>query len=747
MKKQWTLAKKLWVGFGLVVGLLVLVACVGIWDLDTSSKGFTEYRNLARHTNLAGRLQANMLMVRMDVKDFIITGGEEDRESFEDHLAKMEGFLAESHKEIVDPDQVARLKEVDASIAQYKEAFEKVVDLRAERDRLLHEVMDLEGAAMEKHLADLMAAAEQAGDVALLGASGQLARHLLLARIHVMKFLDTNSEDSAALVRKEFDLMQSPADALLAGGNPEEQELLGKILASRKTYAEAFESLNAVIATRNETIKSTLDVHGPKVATLTEDIKLDTMKIQDELGPRLQASNDQAEFHIILLSIGAIIVGGLAAWRVTRTVLIQLGGDPAEVSAVVREVATGNLAVKLADGRKPESMYGAIVHMVGNLRNIMGELADNANTVSASSEELTATATALSAGATQTTSQSNAAAAATEEAAANISTMAAGVEQVSANANAVATASEQVSANLSTVAAAVEEMSGSMGIIASATEEMTASVNGVAVAIEEMTASLGDVSSSTAQASHIASKAATAATATTETVNQLGRSAQEVGKVVEVITSIAAQTNLLALNATIEAASAGEAGKGFAVVANEVKELAKRTASATEEIRSQVAGMQSNTQQAIQVISEIVTIIGEVNAISSTIAVAVEEQTATTNEIARNVSEVARGAGEVSQNVQEAARGTNEVSQNVQEAVAGMHEIARNVAEVAGGASEIARNAAEAAHGMNEVSQSVTEVSMAAQETAQGAEQTNTASENLARLAASLSEIVARFKR
>jgi methyl-accepting chemotaxis protein len=132
---------------------------------------------------------------------------------------------------------------------------------------------------------------------------------------------------------------------------------------------------------------------------------------------------------------------------------------------------------------------------------------------------------------------------------------------------------------------------------------------------------------------------------TNHTVTKLGDSSTEIGQVIEVITSIAQQTNLLALNATIEAARAGEAGKGFAVVANEVKELAKETAKATEDISRKIEGIQTDTKGAVEAIASIMSVIAEVNNISSTIATAVEEQNATTNEMARNLSEAARGSG------------------------------------------------------------------------------------------------------
>ena len=143
---------------------------------------------------------------------------------------------------------------------------------------------------------------------------------------------------------------------------------------------------------------------------------------------------------------------------------------------------------------------------------------------------------------------------------------------------------------------------------------------------------------------------------------KLGESSTQIGQVIKVITSIAQQTNLLALNATIEAARAGEAGKGFAVVANEVKELAKETAKATEDISRKIDAIQADTKAAADAIATIGEVINQINGISNTIATAVEEQNATTNEMARNVSEAARGSGEITSNIAGVAQAAESAS-------------------------------------------------------------------------------------
>ncbi len=161
---------------------------------------------------------------------------------------------------------------------------------------------------------------------------------------------------------------------------------------------------------------------------------------------------------------------------------------------------------------------------------------------------------------------------------------------------------------------------------------------------EEMTASIREIAKNANEAARVATQAVKVAETTNSTVGKLGESSAEIGKVIKVITSIAQQTNLLALNATIEAARAGEAGKGFAVVANEVKELAKETAKATEDISQKIEAIQTDTRGAVAAIGQIGTIINQINDIQNTIASAVEEQTATTNEISRNVARPPRAA-------------------------------------------------------------------------------------------------------
>jgi methyl-accepting chemotaxis protein len=233
------------------------------------------------------------------------------------------------------------------------------------------------------------------------------------------------------------------------------------------------------------------------------------------------------------------------------------------------------------------------------------------------------------------------------------------------------TASEQLTSVSQQMSANAEETSAQMKVVSGATQQVNQNLQTVATGAEQMGASIKDIAKNATQAATIASSAVQSAETANTAVSKLGESSIEIGEVIKVITSIAHQTNLLALNATIEAARAGEAGKGFAVVANEVKELAKKTAKATDDISRKINTIQVDTKSAVQAIGTISEVINEINGISSTIATAVEEQNATTNEMARNVSEAAHGSSEITTNingVSEAAASTSRGAEDTQKA-------------------------------------------------------------------------------
>jgi methyl-accepting chemotaxis protein len=275
-------------------------------------------------------------------------------------------------------------------------------------------------------------------------------------------------------------------------------------------------------------------------------------------------------------------------------------------------------------------------------------------------------------------------------------------EEVTNIAGSLATAAEQLTTVSQQMSANAEETSAQANTVATATQQVSENLHSVATGAEEMTATVQSIASNASEAAKVAGEAVKTAHGANATVAKLGESSAEIGQVIKVITSIAQQTNLLALNATIEAARAGEAGKGFAVVANEVKELAKQTAKATEDISQKITAIQEDTKRAVESIGSITGVINQINDISGTIATAVEEQSATTNEMSRNVTEAAKGSGDISQNVQgmaEAAESTARGAQDTQKSAQKLSELAAKLQTTVGQTSEAAKESKAPAKG------------------------------------------------
>jgi len=373
-------------------------------------------------------------------------------------------------------------------------------------------------------------------------------------------------------------------------------------------------------------------------------------------GWSISATQDQAEFlatsnairnaNIVIALVAGLIVGVLVFFS-ARAIVKPINAAVAGLKDIAQ--GEGDLTMRLEATTKDE--VGELARwfntFIEKLQGIIKDISGGVETLSSSSTELSAISEQMTQGIQNVTDKSN------------------------------------------TVSAAAEEMSANMNNVAAAMEQSATNTNMVATASEEMSSTIGEIAQNAEKARGISDEAAHKTSTASTNMDQLGTAANSIGKVIETITDISEQVNLLALNATIEAARAGEAGKGFAVVANEIKELAKQTAEATQDIKEKIEGIQGTTTTTVGQIAEITQVITDVNDVVATIATAVEQQSAATKEIATNVAQASQGIQEVNENVNQSSTVSGEISSDIAGVSVSMNEMSTSSGQVNLSAQEL----------------------------------------------------------
>jgi methyl-accepting chemotaxis protein len=357
-----------------------------------------------------------------------------------------------------------------------------------------------------------------------------------------------------------------------------------------------------------------------------------------------------------IAAISVLVLAGSAAlaWHLSRSITRPIAAS----ADLARHLAEGDLTrhLDLDAGDEVGKLAASLNAVTDNLQLVIGDVADGVHSLASSSDELLGIAAQMSEG------------------------------------------SESTSSKTTTVAAATEEMSTSMTAVAEAMNQAAQSIDNVAAATEEMTATIGEIASHSDRARTITGDAVSEASRASERVNELGDAARDIGKIIDAISDISAQTNLLALNATIEAARAGEAGRGFTVVAGEIKDLARQTDAAAEEIKERIAGIQSATSTGVAEIEGITQTVRDVNELVAGIAAAIEEQSATTRTMASDVSVAARGLQDVNQNVTQ----SSEVAVSIARDISGVSTATEGISSSSGQVRQSAESLAQFAASLRE---------------------------------------------
>jgi len=413
-----------------------------------------------------------------------------------------------------------------------------------------------------------------------------------------------------------------------------------------------------------------------------------------------------------------------------------------------KAVSKGDLTacIFVEDESEVGILANALNEMVLQLRGMMKALSETTDELSDSSVELATVSAQMALSAKDMNNRSDNVASASEQITASVSNVASATERLSSSVSNIAVMTEEMSSAFVNMVKFAQQTSENVRIMAGSSNDISAGIHSVASSVEEMTVSLNEVAKHIRQANRVSQSANQRTEEINIKMDALSQSSKQIGKIVEVIKDIADQTNMLALNATIEAAGAGNAGKGFAVVASEIKELAKQSAEATDEIADQIDKIQTSVNEAVLAVTDVSKIIREIADINEAIAASAEEQTSAANEISRTVAANAAEVKNVAVNADESAHLVEEIAMSTSETARVAEEVAIHVDELARGVKDVAGSAEEAFQGVQEISKNIQEISNASKETAAGANQTNKASEKLSKMAVSLLEIVRRFR-
>lgn len=413
------LSVKLYSGFLVVLVLLAILGATGFLAIESASDGFSEYRRKARNANLIGRLQANMLMVRLSVKDFIHTGSEDNVKEFNNRFNEVHEFVQQAKQEIRDPGRRKQLEETEAQSTAYRKAFELLQEYRDKRNAVMDK-LNSSGPAMEQKLSSILTSAERDGDINAAFRAGLAMRNLLLARLYVMKFLESNAQTDVDRMQTEYTAFRNELDLLNRNlQNPERKALANEIQQLEKQYLIDFTTVVSIIFARNEHTKTTLDILGPSIAQITEDLKLSIIADQDKIGPAVQSRNDQAVLIIITAGSAAVILGLFIAFILTRNVMRQIGCDPSEIAEITDQLAGGNMSIAFRGNAI--GVYASMKTMVSKLSTIVSDVTAAAENVASGSEELSASSQSLSQGATEQAASIEEVSSSMEEMSSNIS--------------------------------------------------------------------------------------------------------------------------------------------------------------------------------------------------------------------------------------------------------------------------------------------------------------------------------------
>lgn len=622
---MFTFKRKLVLGFSVLIALLTLVGLISFSGLSSSSSDFDHYRQLARSTKATTAVQNNLLMMRMHVKDYLITSDKADIAKFHDYLKDTRTELAISKDALQKPNWLELLDRQSKNLTNYSQSFDQVVSNTHQFQNALDNVLSTKGPELEQLLTNLLEAERDKGDEDSVYRLSMAMRHLLLGRLYVLKFVESDSTKDIERVAQELaNSEQLLENQLQVESSSAIKTDLSKSIELLDQYSQGVKKLKQAGLTRTQIVTQELDVLGPKIAGELGNLVAEVESLQDQLGPKVKQNNQFVLYTILACILASIVIGIATAFFILRSTQSQLGGDPAFVSDVAKSVAQGDLDINMPDLKEEQgSLYANIRHMVTSLQakaTLAQKIADGDLKVKvtlASDKDVLGQALQVM------------------------------VDRLSHVLSEVKMAGDQIEAGSSEVS------TFSQSLAEGATHQKD-SLESIASALEQLSSQTRQNADSASEANQLADAAQKSVAQGQSHMEEMMQSMHEIkdagdkiSAFIKTIDEIAEQTNLLALNAAIEAARAGEQGRGFAVVADEVRSLASRSTQAAEETTKLIHLSETKTQKGIdianntaQALNSIFDSINQTSTLVATISSASREQAQAVEEVTQGVTEV-----------------------------------------------------------------------------------------------------------
>lgn len=592
--KDLKIGTKIMIGFGTVIGILIIISCLSFWALASSNNGFKMFYRIADHTRLAGDLESSLLRTRLSSRFYFMSGNEKDLKAYENDYRNLETVCQRGTAELQSPEMAEKMKMITALLGQYNSTFGDIAKLIRSHGEIRVNVLDKNGVTIRESIAEILEYAFQNGNLKAAVPAGELLQHFLLGRLYLYRFMDTHDEAALAQSNDEYGKIPGYAAGI-------EKTLTGE--KEKVLLSGAREALKIYLSTRDDLVRMTreevdltnnhLVKIGNDILDKTNDIRTIVKLNEDALEKSLSSRDAVTMVAIVVFSMISLIIAVTLALVISRQItgpvnnalaavnriaegdltgdfksltgndeigLLMAAMDGMQeslikISQVVNGISEGELAGNFVARSAKDALGHSVVHMVANLTKQAQGLAEAVNVISSSATEIVATTTQLASNASETAASASETTITVEE-----------VRQTADVSNQKAKYVSESAQKASEIAKAGKK----------AVEDTMEGMNWIKEKMESVA----------------------------ESIVTLSEQSQAIGEIIAAVDDIAEQTNLLAVNASIEAVKAGELGKGFSVVALEIKALADQSKLATKQVRSILNDIQKATGKAVMATEE-----------------------------------------------------------------------------------------------------------------------------------------------